>query len=134
MVFVFDATTLISAFLLSGSSITAQAYYKARAEGEIVHSADTFNEFSDVFIRPKFDRYLPLEKRLNIVEDLKALVRITPVTYVINVCRDPKDNKYLELAVSSDATCIVTGDRDLLVLNPFDGIKILTAADFLKMF
>ena len=38
MVFVFDATTLISAFLLSGSSITAQAYYKARAEGEIVHS------------------------------------------------------------------------------------------------
>jgi len=121
-------------FLLSGNSITAQAYYKARVEGEIVHSADTFNEFSDVFIRPKFDRYLPLEKRLNIIEDLKALVRITPVTYVINACRDPKDNKYLELAASADATCIVTGDRDLLVLNPFEGIKILPAADFLKMF
>jgi len=50
------------------------------------------------------------------------------------VCRDPKDNKYLELAVAANASCIVTGDQDLLVLNPFRNIPILTSADFLAQF
>ena len=44
---------------------------------------------------------------------------------------NPKDNKYLELAVSGEAECIVTGDDDLLVLNPWRGIKILTVQEFL---
>jgi predicted nucleic acid-binding protein len=52
----------------------------------------------------------------------------------INVCRDPKDNKFLELAVEAGAACIITGDKDLLVLNPFENILILTASDFLKVF
>lgn len=46
-------------------------------------------------------------------------------------CRDPKDNKYLELAVSAKVECIVTGDDDLLVLNPWRGIEILTVPEFL---
>jgi putative PIN family toxin of toxin-antitoxin system len=49
-------------------------------------------------------------------------------------CRDTKDNKFLELAVSANASCIITGDKDLLVLNPFRGIPILNAADFLNNF
>jgi len=61
---VFDANTLISVLLLSESSVSAKAYYKAKAQGEIVHSEETFSEFVDVFIRPKFDRYLSLSKRL----------------------------------------------------------------------
>lgn len=132
--FVLDANTLISAFLLSKDSVAAQAYYKSKTIGQIVLSEDTFNEFSDVFIRPKFDRYLPLAKRLIIIEDLKALVNFVSVLHTIQVCRDPKDDKYLELAVASGASCIITGDKDLLVLHPFEQILILTAADFLKSF
>jgi putative PIN family toxin of toxin-antitoxin system len=132
--FVLDANTLVSAFLLAPTSVAAQAYYKAKADGEIVLSADTFNEFSDVFIRPKFDRYLTLTKRLIIIEDLKAIVQFITVTSIIQACRDPKDDKYLELAVSSDAVCIITGDKDLLVLNPYEGIPILSAAEFVKVF
>ena len=52
----------------------------------------------------------------------------------IAVCRDPKDDKFLELAVSGQATCIVTSDDDLLALNPFRGIPILSVAQFLKSF
>ena len=100
---VLDANTLISVFLLSDNSTAAQAYYKAKTIGEIVHSEDTFNEFSDAFIRPKFDRYLPLAKRLAIIEDLRALANIIPITNAIKACRDPKDHKYLELAISSAA-------------------------------
>jgi putative PIN family toxin of toxin-antitoxin system len=129
--FVLDTNTLISTFLLSQNSITAQAYYKAKTEGEIIFSEDTFNEFSDVFIRPKFDRYQSLNRRLIIIEDLKALVTFVNITHAIKACRDPKDDKYLELAVNSNASCIITGDKDLLVLNPFQNIPIMTAGDFL---
>ena len=49
----------------------------------------------------------------------------------IHDCRDPKDNKFLELAVSGDATHLVTGDDDLLVLHPFRGVAIVTSQAFL---
>ena len=129
-----DTNTLISAFLLSQFSVAARAYYLAKSKGELILSADTFDEFSNVFIRPKFDRYLPLTKRLIILEDLRSIIKIVPVNIVIDACRDPKDNKFLELAITANAACIITGDADLLVLNPFRQIPILTAADFLKAF
>jgi putative PIN family toxin of toxin-antitoxin system len=130
--FVLDANTLISAFLLAKTSIAAMAFYKASAEGIIVLSNETYAEFSDVFIRPKFDRYVLFEKRLAIIEDLKSTVKFVAITTEIQACRDPKDNKYLDLAVSAGADHIITGDKDLLVLHPFQNISILTAGDFLE--
>ncbi|GAA3976298.1 putative toxin-antitoxin system toxin component, PIN family [Mucilaginibacter dorajii] len=130
--FVLDANTLISAFLLAKTSIAARAFYKASAEGTIVLSDETYAEFSDVFVRPKFDKYVPFETRLAIIEDLKSTVKFIPITVEIKACRDVKDNKYLELAVSSVADYIITGDKDLLVLHPFQNISILTAGDFLE--
>ena len=50
---------------------------------------------------------------------------------VRGVCRDPKDDKFLEVAVHGRAELILTGDTDLLVLHPFRGIAILTPADYL---
>jgi putative PIN family toxin of toxin-antitoxin system len=132
--FVLDTNTLVSTFLLSQNSVAAQAYYKAKTKGEIICSEETFNEFSDIFIRPKFDRYVQLNKRLSIIEDLRTLLNFTPVTISLQACRDPKDNKFLELAVEADAACIVSGDKDLLILNPFKEIPILSAADFLETF
>ena len=49
-----------------------------------------------------------------------------------STCRDPKDNKFLELAVAGNADCIVTGDKDLLVLNSFRNIQIITPKEFLE--
>jgi predicted nucleic acid-binding protein len=54
------------------------------------------------------------------------------ITETITDCRDAKDNKFLELAVSGKADCVVSGDSDLLVLNPFRGISILTPREFLS--
>lgn len=62
----------------------------------------------------------------------RKFVLDTEVNEQINECRDPKDNKYLELAVAGEVECIITGDEDLLVLNPFRGIKILTVQEFLE--
>ncbi len=56
---------------------------------------------------------------------------LVDVTDVVTECRDPKDHKFLELALSGRATCIVTGDEDLLTLHPFRGIHILRPQGFL---
>ena len=64
---------------------------------------------------------------------MAALIReaeLVEVTNSITDCRDPKDNKFLELAVSDNATHIITGDSDLLTLHPFRGIVIVTPEDF----
>jgi len=56
---------------------------------------------------------------------------LVAVTEVVTECRDPKDNKFLELAVSAQATCIISGDKALLVLHPFRGIPVITPQAFL---
>jgi len=53
--------------------------------------------------------------------------------YKTTACRDPKDNMFLECAVSIGASTIISGDDDLLVLNPFESIEILRPADFLNL-
>lgn len=68
---------------------------------------------------------------------LAALVKVSELVEIsetIAECRDPKDNKFLELAACGGADRIISGDEDLLVLNPFRGIPVLTPKDFLSGF
>jgi uncharacterized protein len=51
---------------------------------------------------------------------------------VVRVCRDPNDDKFLEVAVNGRADTLITGDTDLLVLDPFERIPIITPADYLS--
>lgn len=128
--FVFDTNVLISAFLFSQSK-PRQAVDQALNIGAIILSTSVLSEIKEVLYRPKFDKYLSLQRRNELLETLTESAQFINVTTQIDECRDPKDNKYLELAVSGKAECIVTGDDDLLVLNPFWGIEIMTVAEFL---
>jgi uncharacterized protein len=131
--FVFDTNSLISAFILADSK-NRQSYNKAFNTGMLVYSKATFDEFIDVFIRSKFEKYLTLEQRFAALKEFRAKAFLINVDIAITECRDPKDNKFLELAVAAKASCIITGDTDLLVLNPFRGIPILNDSDFLNAF
>ena len=131
--FVFDTNTLVSAFVFERSTPDL-ALDKARGLGGLVASIETFAELGEVLLRPKLDKYLSLDKRNRILKDLKEFITFPKVTVRITACRDPKDNKFLELAVSAKAACIITGDKDLLVLHPFRAIPIVTPADFLNSF
>lgn len=131
--FIFDTNTLISVFLLR-NSIPKVAFNKAKSLGQIIVCQNTYDELCNVLIRPKFDSYISLETRLFLLEDFKDLVIFREPTNLITACRDPKDDIYLSLAVEVEADCIITGDKDLLILNPFQKIPILNAADFLKSF
>nr|WP_292763342.1 putative toxin-antitoxin system toxin component, PIN family [Nostoc sp. NOS(2021)] len=94
-------------------------------------SNSVLSELEEVLYRPKFDRYLTKERRQEFLENLTENSQFIDVTEQIDECRDLKDNKYLELALSGQVECIVTGDDDLLVLNPWRGIKILNVQEFL---
>ncbi|MHC5936492.1 putative toxin-antitoxin system toxin component, PIN family [Nostoc sp.] len=128
--FVFDTNVLISAFLFSQSK-PRQALDQATVIGVIVLSNSVLSELESVLYRPKFDRYLTKEKRQEFLDNLTENAQFIDVTEQIKECRNPKDNKYLELALSGQAECIITGDDDLLVLNPWRGIEILNVQEFL---
>ncbi len=132
--FVFDTNCLVSASILP-KSLLRQAFDKAIRLGSIASSQKVFDEYTQVLFRRKFDKYfIPNEERLVIINLLATKLRFFSPTEIIEECRDPKDNKFLELAISANASCIITGYEDLLVLHPFRTIPILNAADFLNNF
>lgn len=99
-------------------------------------SEATLNEIVDVLGRPHIRRKYSIGDKD--VETLLALLllRGEAVTHsqTIRLCRDPKDNKFLEVAVAGSADMIVTGDDDLLVLGAIAGIPIVTPNMFLVSF
>ncbi|MEM0337998.1 MAG: putative toxin-antitoxin system toxin component, PIN family [Candidatus Caldarchaeum sp.] len=128
--FVFDTNVVISALLLP-RSLARQALDRALAVGELLVSPATVAELSRVLQRKSFAKYVTEEER---IEFLRALVNESVMIEVetqIVACRDPKDDMFLSLAVSGRAVCIVSGDEDLLVLHPFQGVAIVTPRDFL---
>ena len=131
--FVFDTNTLISA-ALSPYSTNALAIKRAEFLGEIIYSNSTWSEFLNVLFRTKFDKYFTIEERELIVEKFLLTFRQKNVDIIISECRDAKDNMFLELAVSAKASCIISGDPDLLILHPFRGTPIVNATDFLSNF
>lgn len=132
--FVFDTNSLVSASLLP-NSISRKAFDKALALGELVASNNTIEELIEVLFRKKFDRYfLNDNERWLLLNKIEANAKILTPSITINDCRDPKDSKFLELAITADASCIITGDKDLLVLHPFRGIPIFNAVGFISNF
>ena len=129
--YVFDTNTLVSAALFRGGT-PGKAFRHALSTGIVLLSEATFEEIDEVIAREKFDDYLTAEERGNFIEALVDRSRFANPSEEIQVCRDPDDDKFLELAVSESATCIVSGDADLLELNPFRGIPIMKPADFLE--
>jgi putative PIN family toxin of toxin-antitoxin system len=129
---VIDTGVAVSAVLLP-RSVPRQAFDAAASRGRLLVSDETIAELEEVLRRPKFDKYVSESRRL---EFLAALVRDAEVVDVIDTvtdCRDAKDNKFLELALSGNGTHVVTGDPDLLVLHPFRGIAIVSPQSFLAI-
>lgn len=127
---VVDNNALISRLLLP-ESVPGRAVRKVVDSGRLLVSEATLAELVDVLARPKFDRYVTIEDRREFIRLLGRVAELVPVTYVVHVCRDPDDNRVLEVAVNGDADTIVSGDRDLLVLSPFQGIPVLTPSGYL---
>lgn len=129
--FVFDANAIVSASL-SEASMSAKAFYLAVDSGLLLLSDVALREIRDVLGREKFDRYVSKDKRRRFLRVLVRDAEWVETRTVIRACRDPDDDKYLELAVDGSTDCVVSGDKDLLVLGPFRGIPILRPDQFLE--
>jgi uncharacterized protein len=99
----------------------------------LIVSRELLEELETRLARPKFGKYVDDARRRAFVADLGLSALQVELSGVVKVCRDPDDNKLLEIAVAGRADCLVTGDRDLLVLDPFEGIPILTPDGFLTI-
>ena len=128
---VLDTNIIISAALSKNSTPDKVVNY-AIDNAILLISNDTFNELQEKLLSNKFDKYVQLETRKTFLKTLHATFEMVTIEKRITACRDSKDNKFIELAVNGNANFIVTGDKDLLVLHPFETVEILTAADFLK--
>ena len=125
-----DTNLLVSRLLLP-ESLPAEAVRKAVDEGQLLVSDATLEELADVLSRAKFDPYVSLEDRPAFIRVLNRIAELVIVTAPIQACRDPKDDKFLEVALHGRAKIILTGDRDLLALHPFRGVDILSPREYL---
>lgn len=128
--FVLDTNVIVNALLLP-AGVPRRAFDKALDTGAVLVSVPLLTELNEVLSRKKFDKYILAEERMRFLAALVREAQLIEATEKIAECRDPKDDKVLELAVASRAACVVSGDDDLLALNPFRDIPILQPADFL---
>ena len=135
---IIDTSTLIGA-ILRPDSVPRQAFLLAADTHELSVSPATLEELREVLHRSKFDRYTPLQKRLeflSLVAQQSILHQVDLPSELVakNACRDEKDTKFLALALSCQATAVMSSDADLIVLHPWHGISILTPAAFLQTY
>ena len=100
----------------------------------LVFSKELLEEFLEVAQRPKFQRFFSLQSVYDLLEIIQRKAIFVEVISEVAVCRDYKDNFLLALAKDAKADFILTGDNDLLVLNPFEETSIITISTFLSIY
>lgn len=127
---VLDTNILVSAALQNGS-VPHLVLLKGRLEARLLASEATLAEFRAVLLRSKFDDAVGRILREQVVREYELLCTLIPIPTPIRACRDPRDDKFLEVAVHGQADLIITGDQDLVALHPFRGVEIVTPACYL---
>lgn len=99
----------------------------------LIFSTELIEEFIEVVTRPKFRKFFSkkdVEQLLNTFDQFASLITVTSQ---LKLCRDEKDDFLLNLAVDGNADFLVTGDKDLLILDQIKNTKILTYPDLLEI-
>jgi putative PIN family toxin of toxin-antitoxin system len=122
---------IISSLLFEGSNHDLAIRY-ALQNGNILFSLELIEEIDEVLSRAKFRKYITDEEREEFLDSFIDRGILIEVVDVVKECRDAKDDKILELSLSGKADLIISGDKDLLVLNPFRSIQIQSVEQFLK--
>ncbi len=132
---VVDTNILVRALIMPQGTVGPVLLRLRHSEYTLLYAEPLLEELVDVLNRPRIrHKYSLTEDDIQVVVSL-ILLRGEAVApeQRITACRDPRDDKFLEVAVTGKADIIVSGDQDLLVLNPFAGIPILPPAGFLQM-
>jgi putative PIN family toxin of toxin-antitoxin system len=117
-------------YFLGRNSVSFAAVQHLLHNRQLLASDETFSEFREVMLRDKFNR-VSVARRLSFISNYRAAVIFIEPHIEIAACVDPKDDKFLSLAVSGTASLILTSDDHLLRLHPFRGIDILSPTTYL---
>ena len=128
-----DTNVLISAGLLPQSK-TAQVLALAVEHFVIAQNQDTWHELETRIARPKFDRYFGDSGRLRHLIKIAQSIRAFEVRAAASVSRDKTDDKFIALAINSGASILISGDPDLKDVQAYEGIEILSPAQFFERF
>jgi len=131
--YICDTNVFLSA-LLSKKSIPYKVVSHLLEKRTLALSQETLAELEDVLSRKKFDRFISKETRQTFMENIKRNAVFYDIYNPINLCRDPKDNKFLDVAIASYADYLITGDDDLLVLKVIGNTTIITPRAFADTF
>ena len=121
---VVDTNVFVSAVILP-ESIPRQAVNRVLSRDVLLVSEPTLQELTEVLFRPKFDIYVSREGRARFLAQLGSVAEVVPIIQLVRDCRDPKDDKFLEVALNGRADVIITGDVDLLGMHPWRGVQFL---------
>jgi len=129
---VLDTNVFVAALL---SDATPRRVYEAFLSGAItlLFSRQTLFELVTVLRRPSIRLVTSRAETDRLLAAVQRDGRLVEISERVFACRDPKDNRFLECALAGRADYLVTGDRDLLALDPFRGIPILRPAEFLRL-
>ena len=127
---VLDNNVLVSRLLAPGGT-SARAVDRALLGGLLLVSEETMGELVEVLARPRFDRYVSREDRQQFLRLLGGVSRLIKINQRFQACRDPRDDKFLDVGLGGGAKALITGDLDLLALHPFHKLPILSPAQFL---
>ena len=130
---VIDTNVLISAGLLPESK-TAQVLALAVEHFVIAQNQDTWRELETRIARSKFDRYFGESGRLRHLVAIAQSIQHFEVSTQVSVSRDKTDDKFIALAIDSEAALIISGDPDLKDVKAYEGIEILSPAQFFKRY
>lgn len=128
---VVDTNVFVSR-LLRFDSVPGRAAEKAIHNAVLLVSQATMSELADVLAQEKFDRYVTIEQRLQFVRLIAQTAKFVPIIHTIRECRDPKDDKFLEVGLNGRADVIITGDVDLLAMHPWREVAIVTPANYIR--
>lgn len=126
-----DTNVIVSGYLFEESK-PGQVLIEVLERGTLLLSREVSEELIEVLGRRKFDRYVKQETRARFLANLFQQAEYIEIKQPVHECRDPGDDKFLELALNGSADVIVSGDDDLLVLAEIRGIPIRTPDEFLS--
>jgi hypothetical protein len=122
-------TNLWISFLIGRKLAILTDLFK-RSDIQILSSSEQPAELSDVSTRFNFRKYFTEVQADELVNLLYASAEFVDIRERVRACRDENDDFLLDIAVNGHADIFITGDNDLLVLNPFRVIDIVIYIDF----
>jgi putative PIN family toxin of toxin-antitoxin system len=125
-------TNVFASAIIFPRSVPRQVVDHALDHGVLIFSEATMSELSEVLWRSKFDSFVSRAERELFLAQIESAAEFVPIIQLVRACRDPKDDKFLEVALNGRADVIVSGDADLLGMLPWRGVAVLTPASYLE--